>query len=151
MYSDTIAKNILLEKLVADLKKEKQRDLTVAEHNRLLRRVSEIFINYSYPTSGIQMWMEKVFGLHFQKYFYAVGKGYKHIIKSKPVDVAEQQAIQALTFDTPDPIDTYIGKTDLVDKFANRWKLDDMGDVVSDLVTPNILDPFDFNLNSLFK
>lgn len=149
MYGDTLTRNMIYKKRERTIEDKNNRPTTQAEKQLLLNEMDKLLINYSYPTSGLQMWSEKVGGIQFQKYFLQAGKSYAGLIKHNPLGVVASQTEQAFLFDTPDPTDTYAnGITQAV---VNRSVLLDPIDLVTDIVTPNIFMPFDVNVNSLYK
>ena len=116
------------------------------EIDQILKDLDQLFVNYSYNTSGQQMWTEKVAGVLFTKYLFRIGKAMYALVKDKPTQVLGQQGLEYITgANVIDPIDTLIDHTPL-ENLYNRWVLKDPGGQLMDLMAPNIAQPFDFFL-----
>jgi len=152
MFADTLARQMLLEHMIKKKELTNKRKLTKREQQDILDFVDEQFINYGYNVSGLQMWVERVFGIQFLKYLFQHHKAYWKVIKRNPSAVAAQQTAQHVTgINIADPMDTLVDHGP-ADNIINRWQSDDPIEVISNLVTPNITTPLGiFDTDAWFK
>jgi len=152
IYGDVIPKRMILDKMVSDYQKQHNTSVPDIKMQEFLNELDEKFINYSYNTSGVQKWMEKVGGLWFLKYFLRHGKGYVDVAKKNPMSVIKQQMIPyAFGIDIADPTDTHLDHTVYENVIKNRWKGDELLDQIGEAIAPNIFMPFDISQGTFFK
>ena len=135
IYSDTITRKIILDKLINDYKSNnKVKEVPEKVTNEYLSMLDQLLVNYSYATSGEQQYLEKVSGVFYLKYLFASAKGYAQAIKHNPTSVVTQQALQLGITDVADPLDTYAHNP--IDSIANRFSLDDPLGMANSLFNP---------------
>jgi len=140
MYSDTLCRQMLLEKMQNDVLKNGQK-LTKEKQQKILNFVDEQFVNYGYNVSGAQMWIEKIFGVQFLKYLFRHHKAYLKVLKANPSGVIAQQATQHISgIDIADPTDTLLNHS-YIENLENRWVDDHPIEQLADLVTGNMTMP----------
>jgi hypothetical protein len=152
MYSDTLARQMLFDKMMEAKTRENSGKVKVSERQEILNFVDQQFINYGYNVSGVQLWVEKIAGVQFLKYLFQHHKAYTKVIQLSPQRVLAQQAVQHGTgINVADPLDTLSSRTPL-ENLDVRWRLDDPIKAVEEAVTPNILMPLGaFDSDAWFK
>lgn len=150
MYGDTLTKQMIADKKKNEIRTKERREVTKVESDAIFRDMDQMFVNYSYNTSGQQMWAEKVAGVLFIKYLFRIGKAMALLIRKKPVPIIGQQGLQYSTYDIADPLDAVTNNSP-VENIANRWVLDDPGDQLVELLAPNIHEPFGVSFGDFIK
>jgi hypothetical protein len=152
MYADTLARQMLYEKMKNDILKKNSGQFSNADKQRILNFVDKQFINYGYNVSGSQMWLEKVFGVQFLKYLFQHHKAYLKVIQKNPTGVLAQQTAQHATgINIADPMDTLADHTPL-ENILNRWKGGEPIEQMKELLDINMFMPLEiFDKDAWFK
>ncbi len=151
MYGDTLTRQMILDKRIDKLQKEKGRVVTSKEKQQILNELDMKLVNYGYNTNGLQSFTERVAGLFFTKYLFRAFKGYSLIMKQNPLSVVTQQLTQyGLDADVADPLDTYT-KRGLIESLYNREQMKSPFGLAGNILSPNILMVTDFNTNTFVK
>jgi hypothetical protein len=144
MYGDAITKKIILDKYKEDYLRKHNREMPESIENRKLDELAELFVSYSTNESGIQKWVENVGMVTFMKYQFRTTKGYlKHLMQNRARGFAGHLSQVLFDVDIPDPLDSNF-KNGPMDSLINKEKLDDLGDVLYQNMTPHFLKAIGF-------